>query len=43
MASALYTHDAVWPIGKRLSIDGWEPTDWSEVRTAVAFEYAQPR
>lgn len=43
MASALYTHDAIWPIGKRLSIDGWEPTDWSEVRTAVAFEYAQPR
>lgn len=43
MASALYTHDAIWPIGKRLSIDGWEPTDWSEVRTAVAFEYAEPR
>ena len=43
MASALYTHDAIWPIGKRLSVDGWEPTDWSEVRTAAAFEYAQPR
>ena len=43
MASALYTHDAIWPIGKRLSPDGWEPTDWSEVRTATAFEYVQPR
>ncbi|MDA0265256.1 MAG: ABC transporter substrate-binding protein [Chloroflexi bacterium] len=43
MASAIYTHDAIWPIGKKLSIEGWEPTDWSEVRTAVAFEYAQPR
>ena len=43
MASALYTHDAVWPIGKRLSIDGWDPTDWSEIRTAQAFEYTKAR
>jgi len=42
MASAIYVHDAIWPIGKRISIEGWEPTDWSEVRTAVAFEYARP-
>ena len=43
MASGLYTHDAIWPVGPRLSPDGWEPTDWSEVRTATAFEYVQPR
>ncbi len=43
MASALYTHDSVWPVGKRLSIEGWEPTDWSEIRTPVAFEYVKPQ
>ena len=41
MAST-YTHDGIWPIGPRLE-PGWQPTDYSEVRTATAFEYAQPR
>ena len=41
MAST-YTHDGIWPVGPRIE-PGWQPTDYSEVRTATAFEYAQPR
>jgi peptide/nickel transport system substrate-binding protein len=42
MVSSIYRHDAIWPIGPRLE-PGWQPTDYSEVRTATAFEYAQHR
>ena len=41
-ASSLYTHDGIWPVGIRLDPD-WQPTDYSEVRTAVAFEYVKHR
>lgn len=41
-ASALYSHDGVWPIGRRVNPD-WRPTDFSEVRIATSFEYAKPR
>jgi peptide/nickel transport system substrate-binding protein len=41
-AASLYTHDGIWPIGARLDPD-WQPTDYTEVRTAVAFEYAKHR
>ena len=41
-AASLYTHDGIWPIGPRLDPD-WQPTDYSEVRTAVAFEYTKHR
>jgi len=39
--ASLYTHDGIWPVGPRL-VAGWQPTDYSEVRTATAFEYAEP-
>ena len=42
-SSSLYTHDGVWPIGARLDPDSLKPTDFSEVRTAVGFEFAQER
>ena len=42
-SSSLYTHDGVWPIGVRLDPDSLKPTDFSEVRTAVGFEFAQER
>jgi len=41
-SSSLYVHDGIWPIGPRLDPD-WTPLDWSEVRTASAFEYAKPK
>ena len=41
-AASLYTHDGIWPVGPRLDPD-WSPTDFSEVRTAVAFEYTKHR
>ncbi|HCP24189.1 MAG TPA: hypothetical protein DIT90_08735 [Dehalococcoidia bacterium] len=41
-SSSLYVHDGIWPIGPRLDPD-WSPLDWSEVRTASAFEYAKPK
>ena len=41
MAST-YTHDGIWPIGPRLDPD-WQPTDYSEVRTATAFEYTKAK
>ena len=41
-SASLYTHDGIWPIGARLDPD-WQPTDFSEVRTAVAFEYTKHR
>ena len=41
-SSSLYTHDGIWPVGERLDAD-WQPTDYSEVRTAVAFEYVKHR
>jgi len=40
--TSLYTHDGIWPIGPRLQ-PGWQPSDYSEVRTATSFEYANPR
>ena len=42
MASGLYSHDAIWPVGPRLN-PVWSPTDWSDVRIPTSFEYAQPR
>jgi len=42
MASSIYVHDGVWPIGPRLDPD-FEPGDFSEVRTATGFEYAKHR
>ena len=41
-SSSLYVHDGIWPIGPRLD-PNWKPLDWSEVRTASAFEYAKPK
>ena len=41
-SASLYTHDGIWPVGARLDSD-WQPTDYSEVRTAVAFEYVKHR
>ena len=41
-SSSLYTHDGIWPIGIQLD-PKWDPTDFSEVRTAVAFDYAKHR
>jgi len=41
-SSSIYTHDGIWPVGERLDSD-WQPTDYSEVRTAVAFEYVKHR
>jgi len=41
MAST-YTHDGIWPVGPRLDPD-WQPTDYSEVRTATAFEYTKAK
>ncbi len=41
-SSSLYVHDGIWPAGKRISTEGWEPTDWSEVRTAVNWESVKP-
>ncbi|PKB58843.1 MAG: hypothetical protein BZY83_04895 [SAR202 cluster bacterium Casp-Chloro-G2] len=41
-ASSLYVHDGIWPIGPRLDPD-FGPTDFSEVRTTVGFEYAKHR
>jgi ABC-type transport system substrate-binding protein len=40
--ASIYKHDGIWPIGYLLE-PGWQPTDYSEVRTATAFEYAQHR
>jgi len=42
-ASALYIHNTIWPVGKKLDANGWVPLDWSEVRTAVNFESVKPR
>ncbi len=42
MAFALYAHDGVWPVGKRLDPD-WTPIDFSEVRSPSGFEYIRPR
>jgi len=42
VTASIYTHDGIWPIGPRLDPD-WLPTDYSEIRTATAFEYARPR
>ncbi len=41
-AASLYTHDGVWPVGPRLDPD-FGPTDFSEVRTAVGFEFTKHR
>ena len=42
MAFAIYSHDAVWPIGSRVDPD-WQQYDHSENRIANSFEYAMPR
>jgi peptide/nickel transport system substrate-binding protein len=41
-AASLYTHDGVWQIGARLDPD-FGPTDFTEVRTAVGFEFTKHR
>jgi ABC-type transport system substrate-binding protein len=40
--ASIYKHDGIWPIGYLLE-PGWLPTDYSELRTASAFEYAKHR
>ena len=42
MASSIYVHDGVWPIGPRLDPD-FNPADYSDVRTATGFEYTKHR
>ena len=42
LMSSIFTHDGIWPIGPRLD-PAWSPTDYREIRTATAFEYAKPR
>ncbi|MCH8988356.1 MAG: ABC transporter substrate-binding protein [Chloroflexi bacterium] len=42
MASSIYVHDGVWPIGPRLDPD-FDPADYSDVRTATGFEYVKHR
>ena len=42
MASSIYVHDGVWPIGARLDPD-FDPSDYSDVRTATGFEYTKHR
>jgi hypothetical protein len=41
-AVSLSTHGGIWLIGPRFDPD-WPPTDFNEVRTAVAFKYAKHR
>ena len=41
-SSSIYTHDGIWPVGARLDPD-FGPTDFSEVRTAVGFEFVKHR
>lgn len=42
MSSAIYAHDGVWPVGKRLD-PNWTPIDFSEVRSPSGFEYIKHR
>ena len=42
MASSLYVHDGVWPIGARLD-PNFEPADFADVRTATNFESIRHR
>ncbi len=42
MASALYSVDGIWPVGKRLDPE-WTPIDFSEVSSPSGFEYIKPR
>ncbi|MDA1128849.1 MAG: ABC transporter substrate-binding protein [Chloroflexi bacterium] len=43
IASSLYVHDGIWPVGPALDSEGWVALDWSEVRTAHNFESVKPR
>jgi peptide/nickel transport system substrate-binding protein len=42
MASSIYVHDGVWPIGPRLD-PNFEPADFADVRTATNFESIRHR
>ena len=42
MAFALYAHDGIWPVGKRLDSE-WTPIGYSEVRSPSGFEYIKHR
>ena len=42
MASSIYVHDGVWPIGARLD-PNFEPADFADVRTATNFESIRHR
>jgi peptide/nickel transport system substrate-binding protein len=42
MASSIYVHDGVWPIGPRID-PNFEPADFADVRTPTGFEYTQHR
>ena len=42
MASSIYVHDGVWPIGPRID-PNFEPADFSDVRTATGFEFVRHR
>ena len=42
MATAIYAHDGIWPIGIRLDPE-WTPIDFSEVRAPTGLEYIKHR
>ena len=42
MASSIYVHDGVWPIGARLD-PNFEPADFADVRTPTNFESIRHR
>ncbi len=42
LASSIYVHDGIWPIGPRLD-PNFEPADFADVRTPTGFEYTKHR